>query len=80
MIHAFVWPLLIIAFVVNNDTFKRIALTIAAIASFAGIIAGAETWPIQLIAVAVYWIIAFVIALPIRWIIKKARKSKEESN
>ena len=80
MIHAFVWPLLIIALVVNNDAFKRIGITIAAIGSFAALIIGAETWPLQLIAIAVYWIIAFVIALPIRWIIKKARKSKEESN
>ncbi len=79
MIHAFVWPILIIALVVNNDAFKRIGITIAAIGSIAIIIAGAETWPLQLIAVAFYWIVAFLISLPIRWMIKKVRKSKESN-
>lgn len=79
MIHAFVWPIVITAFVVNNRTFKRVGITIGVIGSIAAVIVGVEAWPLHLIAVALYWIIAFVISMPIRWIIKKVRKSKESN-
>ncbi len=76
MIHLFVWPLVIIALSVNNDTFKRFCITIGIIGSIATIVIGAQTWPIQLIVVAFYWVGAYLIAAIIRWIIKAARKSE----
>ena len=35
MIHIFVWPIVIAAFVVKNDLFKRIGITVGIIASTA---------------------------------------------
>ena len=76
MIHLFIWPLVIIALSVNNDTFKRIGITIGIIGSIAAVVIGAETFPLQIIAVAFYWVGSYLIAAIIRWIIKSSRNSE----
>ena len=76
MIHIFVWPIVIAAFVVKNDLFKRIGITVGIIASTVMFIVGVETWPLQLIAIAFYWIVSFLIAKIISWVIGKIRSDK----
>lgn len=77
MIQLIVWPIVIVALVQRNDTFKRIGIAIGIIASIAAVAVGADTWPLQLIAISFYWIGALLIALLIRWIIKKRNSSKQ---
>ena len=76
MIHIFVWPIVIAAFVVKNDLFKRIGITVGIVASAAMFIVGVEIWPYQLIAIAFYWIMSFLIAKIISWVIGKIRSDK----
>ena len=77
MIHLFVWPIVVIALVQRNDIFKRIGIAIGIIASIAAVAVGVNTWPLQLIAISFYWIGTWLIALFIRWVIKKHNSSKQ---
>ena len=76
MIHLFVWPFVIVALVQNNDTFRGVGIFVGIIASIAAIVMGVEIWPIQLIAVSIYWIVALLIAKFIRWIIRNRNSSE----
>ena len=71
MIWLIVWPITVAAFVVNHNVLKRVGIAIGVAASLLSIAAGAEVWPLQLIAIAFYWIIAFLIAKVIRRAIRK---------
>ena len=73
MLSSLVWILLIVVFVVKNEKVKKFGVLIGIFTSVLILVVGAETWPYQLIAISFYWISSFLIALLIKWVIRKTR-------
>lgn len=70
------FPLLVVAFVTKNSVLKSIGFLVGIIFSALAILGSREYVFIQMIAVAFCWLFAGVLALIIRFLIKRIKKNK----
>lgn len=74
MIHLFVWPLLVAAFVTEKPWLKKFGFISASIAHVLSVLVGANILLHTLIAVGFHWIFAWGVAAGIKGV--RARKSR----
>ena len=82
MLMGVAYILVIIAFSIDarHKTYRNIAFTVGIIACIAALIVGIRTWTLQLIAIAFFWIICFIVGKIIGSIIKVFSKKSNEGD